>query len=886
MINQFSRIAFIILLQILMGLSISAQSKIDSLKLIIQTKNFTGKESSVYLSLATEFIKTNPDSTIFYALQANKIAGSNKDSIEFAKSLSTIAEAYQYKSELKTSSEYYWKAIEIAERNEFHSLLGSSYNGMGLNFYYMDDMTNSELYLHKAANAKLKAEEYVYYSAILTNLASLYFYKEQYAEAIKIVLSAEQTLYSHNKTEYLPSIYNTLGAIYKQTNKNLDSAVYYYYKSIEFAEKYNIKDNILVGYHNLGELYYQLKNYPKAIFYMKKAEDMMDQASTAKYKIGVYALLSSIHEAKGDYKNALEYKHKHFNLNQELFQHEKQKAIDELQIKYETVKKEQEIETQKKEIETAKIKEEQAKNRFYLFVLISVLIFVVVVFVFVFILFRKKQVRHFEQEKLRIFENIVHDIRTPVTLINGPLQELKKKLPDNTSAETNIQLMERNSEKLLKLVNELLDASKIDKGKYSITMNTGNIDFFIKEVLSVFSLESNEKKISIHFESKLPDENFIFCADILEKIIVNLVSNALKYCPENSKIEIFTSYTGSHLKLTIKDDGPGIPKNEQKKIFTRFYRRNEHKNLSGTGIGLSIVKNFVDILEGKIELESEPEKGTKFTLTIPINIQVITRNAKAENDESKLELLLCDDDKDIVLFVESLLENDFNLSIAQNGEEALDIIKKQHPDIILSDVMMPIKDGLDLLKDIKTDTLLQHIPVVMFSSKSSLENRLKGLQAGADAYIGKPFNPDELKLILKNLSATIQKNKQDFLKNVQSEKTFDERIKSKNEYVNKAIAFVVANMDDFNYSVNELASDMCISRSQLHRKLTTYTGFSTSNFIKMIRLERAKDMLLSNEGNVTEIAYSCGFNSQSYFSASFTEYFGESPVKFLAKKRV
>jgi len=197
---------------------------------------------------------------------------------------------------------------------------------------------------------------------------------------------------------------------------------------------------------------------------------------------------------------------------------------------------------------------------------------------------------------------------------------------------------------------------------------------------------------------------------------------------------------------------------------------------------------------------------------------------------------------------------------------------------------MPGKDGIELLHEIRANELTNHLPVVLFSAKASLESRLEGLQHGADAYISKPFSPEELKLIIRNLFTTVQRNKDAYTDSIHSERTFEERIKSQHAYVNKVIDCIISHIDDHTYSVNELSDDMSVSRSQLHRKLVALTGFSTTNFIRMIRLEKAKDLLVNNDGNITEIAYKCGFSSQSYFTRSFTEYFGKSPSQLTGKR--
>ena len=843
-----------------------------------------GEKAKVYLSIANTYLNTNPDSTIFYAKKALSLATKANDLTETARSYAIIADGFQKKNQLQSSIEYYLKTIQFSEKHHLESVLGSAYNGLGVNYYYLDDMSKAETYIKKGAAAKLKAKDYTYYTIILTNLASLYFYQERYHDAIDILLSAEKELIKEGEEYYLASLYNSIGASYQLISPELDSAEIYYQKSIDYATKFKIQDNLITGYHNLGELHFKRKNYSQAIQFLKKAELESEKFAIEKYKLSVYATLSEVYETMGDFSNALYYKKLEYELNKSVFTTEKQKTIEELEIKYETAKKEQEIQAQKEEIQQTKLSAEKAKNRFYLILFSGLIVFILAGFSVVFILQRKKSARLLEQEKLKIFENIVHDIRTPVTLIKGPLQLLKKDLSTHQRHATNFELIERNSEKLLHLVNELLDASKLDRGKYQVVFQTGNIDVFVQSILHSFSSESKDKNIDIEYISSKSELTHSYCANALEKILFNLVSNALKYCASGSKVTVQTRIEGNTIQLVVADNGPGIPQKEQSKIFDRFYRRQQDKATTGTGIGLSLVKDLVEVVQGSIELKSEYGKGTTFLISIPVET-IDQSTSNSEIDASKFQLLLCEDDPDIVTFVCGFLEDEFNITVASNGQEGLTKFTEVLPDIVLSDVMMPIMDGIELLHAIKSDEMTNHTPVVLFSAKSSLESRLKGLSFGADAYIAKPFNPDELRLVLQNLINTIQRNQQTFQSNIQSEKTFEERVKSTNEYLNKAIAFVVNNIDSYEYSVNELAEDLCISRSQLHRKLTTYSGFSAANFIKMIRLEKAKDLLKTHQGNVTEIAYACGFNSQSYFSTAFTEYVGESPTKFMSKSQ-
>lgn len=849
----------------------------DSLYAII--KNSTGeKQAKAFLSLATVYIQLIPDSSLYYAGRALVIAQNSNDIVLQAKSYSAIAEAYQRQLNLQESIKYYLLAVEVAEANNEKSTLGTSYNGLGISYYYLNDLDKSEFYLKKAAASKLEMKDYTFYTVILTNLAGVYYYKERYQDAIDILLGAENILINAHQEEYLASLYNSLGGAYQMGKAKSDSAEYYYKKSLAIALEFDVNNNIITAYHNLGDLNFRRKKYLEAIVFLKKAEEYCNRTKENGYSMTIYSTLSEVYDSIRDYKNAYHYKRLELEQKNALFKIEKQKAIDEMEIKYQTAKKEKEIEQQKEELQSTKLEAERATNKQNRILFISFILLLTAVFVAVYFWQRKKANQLLEKEKTKLFENIVHEIRTPLTLINGPLQLVKKEM-QNGKMQEHIQLIEQNSEKLIGLVNELLDASKLEKGKYQLAYQYGDINEFIRTIISGFEKEAERKQIVLNFFPLNGKSNFKYAANAIEKIVSNVLSNAVKYCPSQSTVKININIDNDLLLISISDDGPGIPEKEQQKIFDRFYRLKSSENINGTGIGLALVKDLVDLMKGEIIVQSDLNKGTTFKIVLPVE-----KNSFSDDiilDDSKPLLLIVEDDADLTQFVCSVFEDDFNISKAINGVEAIEKINLELPNIILTDIMMPLMNGIELLQEVKSNPLTNHIPVVVFSAKSSLESRIEGLKHGADAYVPKPFNPDELTLVIQNLLTIIKRNQQEFQNELKEEKLFDDRVKSKNEYVNQAIAYVVKNIENPHYSVNELASDLCISRSQLHRKLNTLTGFSTTNFIKMVRLEKAKDLLQSNAGNVTEIAYACGFSSQSYFTKMFTEYFGESPSKFM-----
>ncbi len=861
----------VIVFSLLLPLQLFSQKTADSLRALMKDADGI-RRGELNIELANYFLAHDPDSTVHYSRIAQNIGKEKNNPKLIIRSYAKIGEACQKQNKMKEAISFYLKGLELAERHNEKSLAGTIYNGIGVCYFYQNDPKKAEKYLKLAAQAKKDANDYQYYALITTNLAILQISNGSPNEAIKTLKDAEKTLLKNKQPEYLATVYNSLGAAY-QTVKP-DSCVYYYEKSLDFALKNKDLVNQMTAYQNIGDYHLENKNYEAAIEYMKKAIAVNDQRPEDQFKPALYDRIGLAYEAIGDFKNAYQFKKLETETRQKLFSIQKQKEIDELEIRYQSEKKEKEIQLNKQEIESG-------KNQRNLILFGALLVLLIAGFITYLLFQRRKITQQFEQEKLKMFENIFHEIRTPLTLIEGPIQVMRQD-PGVKNPEQ-LVLMERNSKKLIRLVDELLDASKLGKGSFQLHYTTGNIGDFIDDIVNSFAVEAGSEDKHMINNKNNTDGYYSFPSNALEKILSNLISNAVKYCPPKSEIHIKSGIEGGKLVIEIKDNGPGIPEKEQKKVFRRFFRGKYSSGTNGTGIGLSLVKELVELTHGTIKMQSS-SSGTTFTVSIPVEEQeAITVPAQQEGIPT---LLLAEDDADTAAFTISVLQDSFRVIHAKNGQQAIDLIREELPDILLSDIMMPEKDGIELLKEIRSDELTSHLPVILFSAKASLESRLEGLGYGADAYISKPFSPEELKLTVRNLFTTIQRNRENYQASIRFPKTFGERVKSDNAYVNKVIGNVIANIDNPEYSVNELSDDMAVSRSQLHRKLAALTGFSTTNFIRMIRLEKAKDLLLTNDGNISEIAYKCGFSSQSYFTKSFTEHFGKSPSQFIKDQQI
>lgn len=860
-------VLFTSLLFLIFSIKTSGQHTADSIHRLL-TKAGEKRQGELNVDLATYYISRNPDSAIYFSNNAIKIADRINDHVIVIRSYAKIAEAWQTQNKMKEAIANYLKGLELAEKYNENSLKGTLYNGMGTCYFYQNDIVKAERYLRLAARAKRDAKDYQYYAIISINLSSLQVMKQAYREAITTLKEAEKTLITKRQNQYLPTLYNSMGAAYQGIKP--DSCIYFYEKSAALSLKYNDVLSQMTANQNMGDYYLDKRDFTAAIKYMKMAIAVNDKRPEDQFKPALYDRIALAYATAGDFKNAYHYRKLESEARQRIFSVQKQKEVDELEIKYETEKKEKEIQRKKQEIE-------RGNNQRNL-LLFGGMLFLVIAGAVVYLIFQRRKITlKFEQEKLRMFENIFHEIRTPLTLIDGPIQVIKNDVALKNTEQ--LLLLERNSKRLMRLVNELLDASKLGRGTFRLHYTNGNLGGFINDIADSFAGEALSEGKTVARVVDI-EGNYSFPSDALEKILSNLLANAVKYTGTGGQVKLAAFVVSQRLVISIEDDGPGIPDNEKKKVFKRFFRGRHSKGTNGTGIGLSLVKELVGLANGSITMESSAS-GTAFKVSIPLQEPEVSH--QAENTDTPAgapTLLLVEDDADTASFTISVLQDNFRIAHAKNGREALELLGHSLPDIVLSDVMMPEKDGIDLLKDIRSNELYSHLPFVLFSAKASLESRLEGLSRGADAYIAKPFSPHELSLTVRNLFTIAERNRQRYQASIKSDVKFEDRVRSENAYVNKIIECIVRNISDSGYSVNELSSDMAVSRSQLHRKLTALTGFSTTNFIRMIRLEKAKDMLANNEGNVSEIAYRCGFNSQSYFTKSFSEHFGGPPSQF------
>ncbi|MEL6820128.1 MAG: hybrid sensor histidine kinase/response regulator transcription factor [Calditrichota bacterium] len=524
------------------------------------------------------------------------------------------------------------------------------------------------------------------------------------------------------------------------------------------------------------------------------------------------------------------------------------------------------------------------------------------------------QMRSFEAEKLkeldtlksRFFANISHEFRTPLTLILGPIDSLEQKQSDAASTEQ-LGIMKRNAIRLQQLINQLLDLSRLESEKMVLQIQPGDLIGFLRGLVMSFASLAEQKKIKLLID--LPpqtDTSYYFDADKIEKIITNLLSNAFKFTPELGIISIKGSIDDD-LKLSVADSGIGITLEEQSLIFERFRQVESglQRGYEGSGIGLSLVKEMVDLYGGKISLESESGKGSTFRVELPVSrrafpddvvsevemapdraehsaMLIETPNKLPADSKGRIDtnlplILIVDDHQDVRIFIRRQLEDSYRLIEADTGLNGLEKSVDAIPDLIISDVMMPEMDGYDFCEKLKTDERTSHIPVILLTARAGDGDKLTGLETGADDYLTKPFNSAELLIRVRNLIASREKLREHFLNDWLKRGEQLPVSSTEAEFLKKLREALEENLANEQFGIDQLADLLGIGKRQLQRKIRALTNETAGSLIRAARLEKAKHLLENNAGTVSEIAYDVGFNHLSYFARCYRERFGISP---------
>ncbi|MEQ1743787.1 MAG: two-component regulator propeller domain-containing protein [Saprospiraceae bacterium] len=541
--------------------------------------------------------------------------------------------------------------------------------------------------------------------------------------------------------------------------------------------------------------------------------------------------------------------------------------------------------------------------------------------------------------KTRLYTNITHEFRTPLTVISGMADQIR----ENPTAwlDEGTKMIQRNSNRLLDLVNQMLDLAKLEGGKMALHIQQGDVVGYLKYLVESFHSFAQSRGVQIHFLSDAETLEMGFDPERLQQVVGNLISNAVKFTPSGGHVYVDLRLTTDqptkrlplgqqHLVVRVRDTGTGIPEEHLPYIFDRFYQApavhsgseigsadSSYRAEGGTGIGLALTRELVKLMGGDIAAKSQSGKGAEFIVTLPIPVaepQSNSQRLESEPDypafsfENQTEtaasatspplpanrpapihaplILLAEDNPDVVTYLASCLAGEYRLAVAKDGQEAIEIASETVPDLLVTDVMMPRKDGFEVCRTLRTDTRTSHIPIVMLTAKADMDSKLEGLEHGADVYLAKPFNKEELRLRIRKLLEMRKNLQQHYLaaaglaEGAVLPRDLPAIPGEEDRFVRKVREIVDAHLDDSNFDVEQLCRAMAMSHSQLHRKLSALTGLSATKFVRHIRLSKAKEMLRDSNLTIAAVAYDTGFTDPSYFGRVFRQELGLSPQEW------
>ena len=675
-------------------------------------------------------------------------------------------------------------------------------------------------------------------------------------------------------------------------------------KAIPLLEQYNQIVSLAICYNQMGALLNMKGAHTLAAEYYQKSLDISterrDLYSESKSRLGMYEALK-----ESNPREALSHLNRYAELKDTLYQQDMKNALQEYDAKF----RNEELAMQNRQ--------EKIEKQQILIVAIAVVSILLIFTAFLFYRYLLRKKRQMMQKELLeskeiFFTNITHEFRTPLTVIQAAAQDILTSCSTTGSSDSepeakksqelceNAQDIIRNGESLLSLINEILEVARLSSGKTlsSPAMQHADIVAYITMTCQSFKPLAEAKDICLSYATSCEEYEMDFSPDYIKKILQNLISNAVKYSEPGGSVEISSRVSGDNFVLTVADQGIGMDEKSAEKAFLPFFRVADSKEV-GTGVGLSIVKLSVEALGGTISLDTAPGKGSTFTISLPIthnaephsikdinSVEVDAGVQEVEVTGDGAKILIVEDTPEVAKYIQKQLSHDnYAFYFAKNGEEGLRQALEVQPDIIITDVMMPVSDGYELSRKVRENEMLCHIPIIMVTAKITHESRVRGLEAGADAYLEKPFHEDELRVRVGKL---IEHNRR--LRELYSQAIeCDEAPKAKevsvadSEFLGRVTEKFQANMADGKIDYDAFASDLCITRVQLNRKIKAITGYTTTEYLLLLRLKHAKELLKTTDLPIVEVALECGVDNISYFGSLFKKHVGVTPMQYRGK---
>lgn len=837
-----------------------------------------------------------------------------KDSASLSDAYSHLSACYQRMTMNDSALINCFLGLRIDENLKDQERLSSSYNNLAAIYLGLDRPQEAKPFINRAIELEtaikplrpnklsirygIAAEIY-----LKDNLAdsALYFI----GKSLEIDSAAADTLRMGRRLAVMGDIYNAMD--------RRDDALDSYNNAISLLTPMGDKYSLAVAYKSLGNLYEKMGNPAKMLECLEQSTELAQQCNARRILQQNYFLMGTS-PASTDHNKAVEYLKLSLALKDSIYNDAASDLASHYAMKLEAQHKQITIEEQQHSITTQRLIIIATSVALLLLLMGCAALF------FINILRARAQRAEKSAEHMKdlFFTNMTHEFRTPLTVILGEAENLRA---NDASAlnQSQYNAIINQGNHMLDLVNQLLSISKVRSAIGSLEWQHGDISMMLKMVVENMRINAQSQGITISVESDNQDYNIDFVPEYCHSIITNLLANSLKFTSTGGNVTLKMQRTASKAILIISDTGCGIKSQDLPHIFDLFYQGDNEKSTLGTGIGLAMVKQMTEAMNGKIEVQSQEGIGTTFTVSIPVkhenggypnwvpkifsqpsrndisDIENTTQNTSAASADDRPIALIVEDNNDVAMYIEHVLQEHYCVMHAGNGNSGIEKAREVVPDVIITDLMMPEIDGLEMCRMIRADELLNHIPIVVVTARSSNKDRLAALTAGADAFLVKPFNSDELKALIENILNSRLLLRQKFqleLKmhpratsetpaEVPASASVATTAGSKNNgFIEKIKTIITRNIDNPSMNSALIADKMNLSQRQLNRKVKSVIGIDTASYIREVRISVAKQMLCNSDDPVTEIAEKCGFDSGSYFSKIFKQYTKLTPTDY------
>lgn len=821
-----------------------------------------------------------------------------------ASSHNNLGNIYNEKGEYKKAMEAYTYAAKMNTEIGNEKNAGINLANIGLINQKLSNYDKALDYYAESDSLFKKFDFLPGRAFVLKNMGVVYRNQEKPDAALEKYHQALESYKQMDLKREMSQVYENIGNIYSDKSQS-DRAIYNYHRSLSIATQTSDSINMAIFSQSLGQEFFYAKKWDSAGHYSKRALEMAKVVGADLTVMDGYKTLSEVNYASFNYKNAYDFRILYQTMRDSLYTIEKRDLAEEIEAQYQNEQKTKEIALLASEKELQALQLSKRKNERN--GTIAIATFMLLLAVLLYNQYRIKQkankeLQELDQLKSNFFANISHEFRTPLTLIKGPIEHLEQN-PEEKLGREDVKMIRRNTNKVLGLVNQLLDLSRIDQGKLQLKSTEGDVFKCLGTATASFNSLAAQRNMD--YRVKVPNGMLwaAFDRDKLEKVVYNLLSNAFKFSEDGELVVLETSYANTELVIQVWDSGRGISKDKLPFIFDRFFQVDSSitKDREGSGIGLSLSKDLVELMDGTITVSSEEGKGTYFTVQIPIE-RIKTPQASVEvsireeaNEISKPEtfewpkadsrdlpeILLIEDNDDMRQFIKKQLLNTYRVIEAKNGEQGLKMALAYLPELLITDLMMPKMDGIELCKKLKTNLETSHVPVIMLTARAGVENKIEGLETGADDYLTKPFEAKELVVRVKNLIDQRQRLREHYRNNaytVHPEKITTTSLDRK--FLEQVLDLLEKEHANANFGVPQMQRSLAMSKTQLQRKTKALTNESPGELLRNFRLKRAAQLLSQKADTVTQIAYQVGFNNLSYFAKCFKALYGVSPSSY------